>query len=71
VNDVYGNAMKAVTKWKGGVRVMETNGNFGTNKIKLMDRYELSKDQKTLTLRWHFEGQRGGVQDQVLLMRRN
>ncbi len=67
-NDVYGNAMKAVTKWEGDVLVMETNGSFGTNKIKLIDRYELSKDKKTLTLRRHFEGQRGGVQDQVLIM---
>jgi hypothetical protein len=46
---------------------MKTTGSFNSNAILLEDRYQLSKDRKTLTLRRHFEGQRGGAQDQVLV----
>jgi hypothetical protein len=66
-NDVFGNSMTAVTVWKDKILEMETRGKFGTNEILLRDRYELSKDRKTLILRRHFEGQRGGTQDQVLV----
>jgi hypothetical protein len=71
VNDVYGNPMKAVTRIEGRTIVMRTTGSFNGNEIKLDDRWELSPDGKTLTLRRHFEGQqRGGVQDQVQVFER-
>lgn len=69
-NSVAGNAMQSIARWEGQVLYMKTSGSFGTNKILLEDRYELSKDKRTLTIRRHFEGQRGGIQDQVLVNRR-
>lgn len=56
VNDVLGNAMKSVTKWNGSVLEMRTTGNFGSNEIMLLDRYELDANGRTLTVKRHFEG---------------
>jgi hypothetical protein len=71
VNDVFGNQMTTVAKWDAAVLVMTTTGRFGDNEITLVDRYALSADGRTLTVRRHFEGkQRGGVQDQVLVHRK-
>ena len=67
VNDIFGNPMKAVAVWEGETLYMRTWGSFAGNEIKLDDRYTLSKYGKTLTLRRHFEGQRGGVEDQILV----
>lgn len=70
-NPVLGNLMTTVAKWEGAELVMTTTGDFAGNEITLVDRYALSADGKTLTVRRHFEGkQRGGVQDQVLVHRR-
>lgn len=70
-NDVLGNAMKAITKWDGAVLEMRTPGKFGPNDILLLDRYELSADGRTLTVKRHFEGRspQGEMtpQDQVLV----
>lgn len=56
MNDVLGNAMKAVTRWEGQALVMRTTGKYGPNEIALTDRYELSDGGRTLTLKRHFEG---------------
>lgn len=73
-NDVMGNPMKARTKWDGNVLEMRTTGRFGSNDISLLDRYELSADAATLTLKRHFEGSgpQGPMpaQDQVLVHER-
>lgn len=70
-NSVFGNPMKAVTRYEGKVLFMRTTGTFGTNEIILEDRYELSKNRKKLIIKRHFEGkQRGGIQDQVLVLDR-
>jgi hypothetical protein len=70
-NSVMGNLMTTVAKWDGTELVMTTTGTFGDNDITLVDRYALSADGQTLTVRRHFEGkQRGGVQDQVLVHRK-
>ena len=70
-NPVLGNLMTTVAKWEGSELVMTTTGDFAGNEITLVDRYALSADGKTLTIRRHFEGkQRGGVQDQVLVHRK-
>ena len=63
--------MTTVSKWEGAEPVMTATGDFAGNEITLVDRYALSADGKTLTVRRHFEGkQRGGVQDQVLVYRK-
>lgn len=68
MNSVLGNPMTTVATWDGTELVMTTTGTFGDNEITLVDRYVLSGDGRTLTVRRHFEGkQRGGVQDQVLV----
>jgi hypothetical protein len=70
-NSVLGNLMTTVAKWEGAELVMTTTGDFAGNEITLVDRYALSADGNTLTVRRHFEGkQRGGVQDQVLVHRK-
>ena len=70
-NSVLGNLMTTVSKWEGAELVMTATGDFAGNEITLVDRYALSADGKTLTVRRHFEGkQRGGVQDQVLVYRK-
>jgi hypothetical protein len=71
VNDVFGNQMTSTAKWEAAELVMTTTGKFADNEIMLVDRYALSADGRTLTVRRHFEGkQRGGVQDQVLVHRK-
>jgi len=71
VNDVLGNPFKANTRWDGSVLEMRSNGRFGPNEISLHDRYELSPDGRTLTLKRHFEGRSPSApldtQDQVLV----
>ncbi len=68
LNDVFGNQMTTVARWDAAELVMTTTGKFADNEITLVDRYTLSADGRTLTVRRHFEGkQRGGVQDQVLV----
>jgi hypothetical protein len=70
-NPVLGNLMTTVAKWEGPELVMTTTGTFADNEITLVDRYVLSADGKTLTIRRHFEGKQwGGVQDQVLVHRK-
>jgi hypothetical protein len=70
-NSVLGNPMTTIATWEGAELVMTTTGKFGDNEITLVDRYALSADGRTLTVRRHFEGkQRGGVQDQVLVHRK-
>jgi hypothetical protein len=68
VNIVLGNSLKSTAKWDGATLVIRTSGKFGANEIALDDRYELSADGKTLTLRRHFEGPT--TQDQVLVHQR-
>ena len=71
LNDVFGNQMTTVARWEAAELVMTTTGKFADNEITLVDRYTLSADGRTLTVRRHFEGkQRGGVQDQVLVHRK-
>jgi hypothetical protein len=71
MNSVLGNPMTTIAAWEGAELVMTTTGTFGDNEIMLVDRYALSGDGRTLTVRRHFEGkQRGGVQDQVLVHRK-
>ena len=54
-----------------GGSMSTTTGKFADNEITLVDHYTLSADGRTLTVRRHFEGkQRGGVQDQVLVHRK-
>ncbi|MBI4904714.1 MAG: neutral/alkaline non-lysosomal ceramidase N-terminal domain-containing protein [Acidobacteria bacterium] len=70
-NDVLGNAMKSVTRWDGPTLVMKTSGKYGPNEIQLTDRYDLSPDGHTLTMKRHFEGKspQGPMtaQDQILV----
>jgi len=71
MNSVLGNPMTTIATWEGTELVMTTTGTFGDNEITLVDRFALSGDGNTLTVRRHFEGkQRGGVQDQVLVHRK-
>jgi hypothetical protein len=71
MNSVLGNPMTTIATWEGAELVMTTTGKFGDNEITLIDRYALSSDGRTLTVKRHFEGkQRGGVQDQVLVHRK-
>lgn len=60
-----GNRMKATAKWDGAELVIVTWGSFGTNEMRLTDRWQLSADGRTLTMTRKYEGQ-GGPQQQRL-----
>lgn len=60
-----GNPLKYKAHWEGHVLVVETWGSFGTNEIKLIDRWQLQSGGKTLLISRHYEGP-GGPQDQKL-----
>jgi len=68
-NEVLGNRMRYAARWDGETLELVTKGSFGDNAIVLTDRYSLSADGKSLTLKRHYEG-RGGPQDQTLILRR-
>lgn len=68
-NDVMGNVMKAVAKWEGETLRIETRGDFNGMPIYLDDRWSLSADRRTLTLKRHFEGH-NRTADQTILFDR-
>jgi len=65
-NAVLGNPMKYTAKWAGSTLVIDTWGKFGPNEMRLIDKWSLSADGKTMTVLRHYEGN-GGPQDQKLL----
>jgi hypothetical protein len=58
--------MKSVAKWEGDTLTIETKGSFGDSEVTIQDKWELSADGKTITIRRHFASSQGEV-DQKLV----
>jgi hypothetical protein len=54
-NVVMGNPLKAVVKWEGQTMFLHTWGDFGGREIVVDDRWSLSGDGRTLTVRRLFK----------------
>ena len=65
-NVVMGSRMKCTAQWERRELVIATWGSFGTNEMRLTDRWQLSGDGRTLTMMRKYEGQ-GGPQEQKLV----
>jgi hypothetical protein len=65
-NDIAGNIVRSVVKFEGDELVFHHTSKFNGADIKLDDRWSLSPDGKTLSVKRHFEGN-GIVADQVIV----
>jgi hypothetical protein len=61
------NEMKSVAKWEGDALSIQTKGQFGDNEITIQDRWELSEDGKTLTMKRHFTSSMGEMDQKIVL----
>lgn len=61
------NQMKSVLKWDGDILTAETKGRFGDNDFTLTDKWELSADGKTLTIRRHWASAMGEMDQKIVL----
>jgi hypothetical protein len=68
-NAGMGSPLKYTATWDGKTLIVDTRGTWGTNSIRLVDRWSLSPDRNKLTILRHYEG-RGGPQDQTLVFAR-
>lgn len=60
------NPMKSTLKWDGDTLVIDTKGQFGDNDFTLQDKWDLSTDGKTLTLRRHWASSRGEMDQKIV-----
>lgn len=59
--------MKSVAKWEGDTLVIQTKGQFGDNEVTIQDKWDLSEDGKTLTVRRHFASSQGEIDQKMVL----
>ncbi len=61
------NSMKSVAKWDGDILSVQTKGQFGDSEVTIQDKWQLSEDGKTLTMRRHFASSQGELDQTVVL----
>ncbi|HEY3444276.1 MAG TPA: hypothetical protein VGK29_26225 [Paludibaculum sp.] len=61
------NPMKSVAKWEGDTLTIQTKGQFGDGEITIQDKWDLSEDGKTLTMRRHFASSQGEMDQKYVL----
>ncbi len=61
------NEMKSSLKWEGAVLVIDTKGTFGDMQVTMQDKWELSADGKTLTIKRHFASSQGELDQKLIL----
>jgi hypothetical protein len=65
-NSVAGNEFKSVVNWDGNDLVIDTKGSFDGNDFTAKDRWTLSEDGKTLTVRRHLASAMGEADQKVI-----
>ena len=66
-NQIMGNAVKSVLNWDGDALTFHTTATFNENNITLDDRWTLSEDGKTLTIKRHFKGGEREADQKIVL----
>ena len=61
------NAMKSVAKWEGDTLTIQTKGQFGDAEVTIQDKWELSADGKSITIRRHFASSQGELEQKMVL----
>jgi hypothetical protein len=67
VNQFGPSEMKSKTVWDGDTLVINTKGQFGDNPVTMLDKWELSTDGKTITIRRHWSSSRGDMDQKIVL----
>ena len=66
-NNFGPNAMKSVAKWEGDVLSIQTKGSFGDAEVTILDKWELSADGKSITIKRHFASSQGELDQKLVL----
>jgi hypothetical protein len=61
------NEMKSVSKWEDDTLSIQTKGVFGDSEVTIQDKWEISPDGKTMTIRRHFASSQGEVDQKLVL----
>jgi hypothetical protein len=61
------NAMKSTAKWEGDTLTIQTKGSFGDAEITITDKWELSADGKSITIKRHFASSQGEIEQKIVL----
>lgn len=67
VNQFGPNEMKSTANWEGDALVIQTKGKFGDSDFAMNDKWSLSEDAKTLTLKRHFSSSMGEMDQKLVL----
>jgi hypothetical protein len=59
--------LKTTSNWEGDTLVMKTKGTFGDTEVTLVDKWDLTGDGNTLTLRRHWSSTRGEFDQKLVL----
>ncbi len=60
------NPVKSTLKWDAETLVIDSKGQFGDNDFTMQDKWDLSEDGKTLTLRRHWSSSRGEMDQKIV-----
>jgi hypothetical protein len=66
-NQLGPSEMKSKAVWQEDTLVITTKGQFGDNPVTLEDKWDLSADGKTLTIRRKWSSQQGEVEQKIVL----
>ncbi len=59
VNEMRGNPIKSVAKWDGDTLVIDSKASFNGNDVTMSDKWTVSPDGKTLTIKRHMASSMG------------
>ncbi|HWR54494.1 MAG TPA: hypothetical protein VN428_25525 [Bryobacteraceae bacterium] len=59
VNEIRGNPAKSIAKWDGDTLAIVTKASFNGNELTMSDKWNLSEDGKTLTVKRHMASSMG------------
>lgn len=65
-NNFGPNAMKSTAKWEGDVLAIQTKGQFGDAEVTISDKWEISADGKTLTVKRRFISAQGEMEQKMV-----
>jgi len=60
------NPMKSTLKWDADTLIFNTKGQFGDNEVTIQDKWDVSEDGKTLTVRRRFSSSQGEAEQKLV-----
>jgi hypothetical protein len=67
INRFGPNEMKSKAVWQNDTLTITTKGQFGANEITMEDKWDLSEDGKTITIRRHMASSQGELDQKLIL----